>query len=325
MTKSIFRKQDQKIDLTEEQIKAYVKAISSVDDLLKLHPANIELKKTYASVSSWKTSVAGAISTNSRTSLFLALEKKLFNRAYCLRCKTRLDDSMFMQQPWPNYGWKKSCSKKCTYLKIVQNRPADMGEKISAAKLKFFQTTEGKKVAKSVGLQNSISMKMYAADPNTLNARKSAGAKRSVTVKNKILSGEFSPPLHNRWTSWISTITINEKVKKFRSSWDACFWFCNQHLEYETLRIPYFKLNEQKVYIADFYDKHTNTLYELKPKSIMLKEKDKINHVINHCNINKINFIWINEDNLMNYIDAVKISENSSANIQFKKVCKNVK
>jgi hypothetical protein len=59
----------------------------------------------------------------------------------------------------------------------------------------------------------------------------------SEIMKNKILRGEFTPPITNSWTKWKSFIVIDDVTKKFRSNWDAAFWLLNKNdVEYEKLR-----------------------------------------------------------------------------------------
>ena len=131
----------------------------------------------------------------------------------------------------------------------------------------------------------------------------------SKIMKDKIRNGEFTPRITNTWTHWTATATANGKIYKFRSSWEACFWICNQHLSYETLRIPYNKNGEQHTYIADFHDTITNTLYEIKPRSSFNDQIDKMTSIINHCIKVGIKFVWINEDNIWQWIDESIIDE----------------
>lgn len=46
-----------------------------------------------------------------------------------------------------------------------------------------------------------------------------------------------------------------------------------------------------------------------KPRSVFKKEYKKINQAIKFCIENKINFIWINENNILNYIDKKDFSD----------------
>lgn len=107
----------------------------------------------------------------------------------------------------------------------------------------------------------------------TEETKKLTKIKQSNTMKLKILNGEFTPKTKNSRTHWNSSVLCNF----FRSSWEAIFWYKNQHLLYEKKRIEYFDTttNKIRVYIADFFDESTNTVYEIKPLSLLDKFKDK--------------------------------------------------
>lgn len=129
--------------------------------------------------------------------------------------------------------------------------------------------------------------------------------KLSDKLKEKIANGTFTPKITNTRTHWNAIILdIHGKIHKFRSSWEAVFWACNQHLEFETIRIPYIDENgKHHSYIADFYDRELSILYEIKPKDTWLSQHVKMQQAIKYCLNNNITFIWINEKNLLNYID----------------------
>ena len=148
--------------------------------------------------------------------------------------------------------------------------------------------------------------------------KKKCNIKQSNTIKVKIQNGEFTPPITNTWTHWKAYILQGNKTFKFRSSWEACFWFCNQNLEYESIRIK----GKTKTYISDFYDSTTNTLYEIKPCNRYNIEIDKMNAIINYCISTNIKFVWINEKNISEYIREEIIYTNDSAIEQYKKLKK---
>lgn len=128
---------------------------------------------------------------------------------------------------------------------------------------------------------------IYRSKINTLQARK----KQSETMKLKILRGEFTPCITNSWTKWKSKVILSDNsIKKFRSTWDATFWYLNQDTKYEKIRIPYFDSeNKQHIYIVDFVDEQNKILYEIKPDA--LKENS-----INQCKFNVANK-WCFENN----------------------------
>ena len=171
-------------------------------------------------------------------------------------------------------------------------------KKMRESKLKFDKTERGKKVGEESKL------------------------KQSETMKRKIRNNEFTPNITNSWTNWNAFIYVDGIIKKFRSSWEACFWFCNQHLKFENIRV---QSTTEKVYINDFFDETSNTIYEIKPKSRYNIEIDKMQTIIDFCKENNYKFVWINEFNILNYIKESVILTNESAIIQFEKLKKGIK
>jgi hypothetical protein len=97
---------------------------------------------------------------------------------------------------------------------------------------------------------------------------------RSKLMKEKILSGEFTPNSNNRNTHWESFY----KGKKYRSSWEALYQHLDNDAEYETLRLKYHLGNQSHIYIVDFVNHKTKTLIEVKPKELLndIKTEKKI-------------------------------------------------
>lgn len=190
-------------------------------------------------------------------------------------------------------------------------------------------------------LKMSETLKTYYASDKGLNTRQKMSESRKIfnkteygialklkqrafqseTMKRKIADGSFTPNITNSWTNWEAIIEIEDgTIKKFRSSWEACFWFCNQHLQFENIRVPC----NNRCYIIDFYDDVQNIIYELKPKSRYNIEIDKMTALINYCAENSITFKWINEHNILEYIREKDFSKNESAKKQYDKLLKGV-
>lgn len=197
----------------------------------------------------------------------------------------------------------KNCMDKKLFL-VGKKRPENIGKKISQSKLKFFQTEKGKEVAKQVGKKNAINTKLFNNSDYGKVVRKKAISKQSKTMKRKIANGEFTPPITNTFTHWDAFIDD----KKFRSSWEACFWYSNQHLLYESKECRTKIQSNDRVYVGDFFDVENKILYEIKPKSFFLKQSKKIDSLINHCKENNYKFVWINEFNIMDYIKSEEFS-----------------
>lgn len=112
---------------------------------------------------------------------------------------------------------------------------------------------------------------------------------RSKLMKEKILSGEFTPNSNNRNTHWDSFY----RNKKYRSSWEALYHYFDNDAEYETLRIPYQFDNKDYIYIIDFVNHKTKTLVEIKPKELLNDKKTqaKILAAKEWCNNNGYSFV----------------------------------
>jgi hypothetical protein len=179
----------------------------------------------------------------------------------------------------------------------------ERGEKISKSKKEFFQTDFGKETAINVGKINSKKMKDYLQTEKGKLSLKKRGKKISEIMKQKISNGTFTPKITNSFTHWNAIIDTGTEIKKFRSSWEACIWFSNQHWKYEVTRIPYIGFdNKLHSYIVDFFDPVTNTLYEIKPNSHLKDSYLKLEAAKVYCNQNNLHFILISEKELIYYI-----------------------
>jgi hypothetical protein len=130
------------------------------------------------------------------------------------------------------YGFQKYCSKKCEYLSISIRQSG----------------------------KNNTCHRM------TNQSFESMCSKNSEKMKMKISTGEFTPCITNSWSCSKTELYLNEKLYQYRSSWEAFFHLCNPHLEYETIRIPYFYKNKNHNYIVDFVYNDNKRIYEIKPK-----------------------------------------------------------
>ncbi len=256
-----------------------------------------------------KNGLGGVVLTN-RVCMECSIQfKGIPNQLRCNDCKKmgyKYTCSHCSSEFYSNGKGVKYCTECCSNKAWLVGKPRNpsVGKKITEAKLKFYQTDEGREVAKRIGEKNSINMIEYnKTDAGIENIAKKAG-NLSKIMKEKIYNGEFTPNIANSFTHWDSYVQFNGEVYKFRSSWEACFWLCNTHLKYETYRIPYTTSDGVlHTYISDFFDYDTNTLYEIKPRSRYVKEQHKMDMVINYCISNGIKFIWINEANIMKYVD----------------------
>lgn len=123
---------------------------------------------------------------------------------------------------------------------------------------------------------------------------------QSNTMKDKIMSGEFTPRTSNR----LNHERIQQHGHKFRSTWELMFYekmvSRGVELEYETLRIPYTFNGKRHVYITDFVDRKNKVVYEVKPKSQIDTPKVKAKELsaVEWCDNNGYTFKYITEDNI---------------------------
>lgn len=129
--------------------------------------------------------------------------------------------------------------------------------------------------------------------------------KSSESQKKNILNGTFTPQNNYRTKRRINML-FNGKEYYFRSSWEVCFFISNPELEYESIRIKYVTKNQEKIYIPDFIDPENKILYELKPKRQYIAQIDKMDGAIKWCLENGYKFIWVNEYNLIDFINKDK-------------------
>lgn len=233
--------------------------------------------------------------------------KGIHNQHLCNDCKT-IGFDRICKYCNTNFISKSRYTYHCNTCKELQiwkrGKFPNRAEKISKSKLEFFQTDKGKQTANQVGNINSKKMKEFLLTDKGIESLKIRSEKISSTMKRKIAEGIYTPKITNSFTHWNAIIDTGYELRKFRSSWEACIWFCNQHWKYENIRIPYFnKNNIQCSYIVDFYDETTSTLYEVKPNSRISSDYLKLEAALRYCKENKLNFILITENNLLNYIN----------------------
>ena len=116
-------------------------------------------------------------------------------------------------------------------------------------------------------------------------------------MKLRISTGEFTPNITNSWSGSKSIIEMDNKIFKYRSSWEAFFHLCNQGLEYEKIRIPYIFNEENHNYIVDFVDLKNNKLYEIKPNACLEIDivKSKMEYAREWCLENNFTIEYIGD------------------------------
>lgn len=236
---------------------------------------------------------------------------KTINSKLCTNCKTTgkpftckfcgaLDRSKYAET------YCSTCMQTKTYLR-GKPRSEEVKRKAREGYEKWKHTEEAKQTFAKIGKQNSEKLKKWFSTPEGQTQLQSVAKKQSILMKQKILEGSFTPNVTNSFTHWTAEIEYDSIVKKFRSSWEACVWLSNPKLEYETIRIP---LPNGSSVIVDFVDTENRLIYEIKPKSFWRKQQHKIDAIIDYCLNNDYKFIWINEENILDYVNqTVFVSE----------------
>lgn len=229
---------------------------------------------------------------------------KVINAKFCIKCKTvgrphtcTFCGILHMSKYASKYC--RTCMQTKTYLRGT-SQSEETKRKIREGYDKWAQTEEAKQTFARIGKQNSEKLKKWFSTPDGQAQIKSVAKKQSILMKQKILEGSFTPDVTNSFTHWTAEIEYEGIVKKFRSSWEACVWLSNPKLEYETIRIP---LTNGSNVITDFVDNQNRIIYEIKPKSFWRKQQHKIDAIIDYCFNNDYKFIWINEENILNYVN----------------------
>ena len=149
---------------------------------------------------------------------------------------------------------------------------------------------------------------------------KEARDKQSVTMKKKILNGEWSPNVINSFTHWSAEIIVDGRLFKFRSTWEVEVFeqlkdvYPLSEIEYETLRIPYKYDGVEHIYVVDFYIPLKRLVIEVKPTSSLFdkQEQEKIRVCKEFCKQNNMIFVIFNEKNkysVREVLDSLGLSE----------------
>jgi hypothetical protein len=283
----------------KEYSKDFIENLANKNDFSLVGFVNPFNGKKYSTFANLKRSMAMVMGEKS-----MHYYSFLINKPTCDICKCYMDYDEYCVRPIRCNSCSYSEDGKMRKIWSKESR-ATTNKKISKKAKARAKTEEGILFYKKLGDHNSKNLKLHFQTPEGKEQIRNTAVKQSKTLKEKIKNGEFTPNITNSWAKWDAKIILsNGKTKKFRSSWEACFWFSNQHLQYEKMRIPYEIDGESKTYIADFFDAEKNIVYELKPKSHWMSQNIKLQGAIDFCIKNGIDFIWINEYNIMEYIDC---------------------
>lgn len=210
-------------------------------------------------------------------------------------CKMCKNSVMFLNF---DKGYSKYCSKTCATRDY--DRLSEKSKQIAIQKRT--KTMKTRRETDPVWAEEYFQKLSEAAKKN--NADPERRKQKSVWMKSRILSGEFTPHVTNSWTHWETEIN----GKKFRSSFEGIFYlyhkeFLKNDVLYESLRIPYTLENEQKIYIVDFVDHLSKTVYEIKPSTLIEENKNLVKQKALEvwAHNNKYKYVLITEKELEEY------------------------
>ncbi len=283
--------------------KDYIKAL--VDDYKQNGNAlyNPQTKKYYDNYTTWYVNLVFWMDKPSVNYFFYLLEEPHYSK---FSGEKLTEESFSYSSSYKGYkGWKKYTPEETKLRVWTKFRDYNITDNIKSRisnTLKLFNSSDAGIANRK---QKSKRMKKFYNTVEGIQHKHNCCIKSAKTLRAKIASGDYMPNITNTWTHWDAKIILEDGVeKKFRSSWEACFWYCNQHCKYETIRVK----TSKKVYVSDFYDEDANILYEIKPRNRYNKEIEKMLCLQKYCDDNNIKFKWINENNISQYIDESKFT-----------------
>ena len=235
----------------------------------------------------------------------------------CTYCKCDIEKSFILTFKCNVNHLPKWCEEHYKNKKWLENNGShDLQANLqrSVKRQLFLLSSKGKEYCENVGKFNKINTKLWKSNL-TCKEREAINLKSSVSQIKNILEGKFNP--QKNYTHYKKNMCyLDNKEYIFRSSWEVIFFLSNPTLKYETLRIRYLKSNGKGgVYIPDFIDEENKIIYELKPRRNFIKQQCKMDGAISWCLKNNYKFIWVNEDNLLSYIN--ENDNNDHKNNQF--------
>lgn len=231
--------------------------------------------RTFESEKAWRANISRYLDADSSNRFYFKIEQ-LKGLPNCVNCSTTLGIDSF-KYSGESKGFRRYCPE-CTQKeswKFSKNYNPDVlkdrGKKISKSKFEFYQSDKGKETAKSNGKKISVSLKKFFVTDKGKLARKKSAEYNSALMKERILTGTFTPNSNNRNTHWVSKFN----GKTYRSSWEALYQYFNPYAEYETLRLPYTHNKLNLIYIVDFIDHDKRIVTEVKPLEMLNDSKTK--------------------------------------------------
>lgn len=261
---------------------------------------------TFQNERSFMQSIGWKLTKDSKALLLYYYRKIYLNNNNCKGCNVELGKDYVISKPIRGkklIEWCETCYNNKKYLEncIKASHTPEARKRAVKTKREWYNSKEGKEWRKRISEINTLNTKEWKSKL-TEEEKKIINKKSSDSQIANILNGSFDPQKNYKHYKKNKCI-INGEEKIYRSSWEVVFAISNPHLKYESLKIPYKKDNGNKgIYIPDFIDEEKKIIYELKPRRNFHKQQTKMDASIKWCIENNYKFIWINEDNLLNYI-----------------------
>lgn len=137
--------------------------------------------------------------------------------------------------------------------------------------------------------------------------------RKSILIKERIKTGEWTPHIHNSRTHW----ECSYEGKQYRSSWEAIYASLNPNDEYELIRISYSYENKERIYIVDFVNRQTCTLTEIKPQEHITSAQTKVKFKAAEewCRKNNYIFRVLTQDYFIENYDKIPFEQLTIPNI----------
>lgn len=124
---------------------------------------------------------------------------------------------------------------------------------------------------------------------------------KSASMRLAIAQGRFTPRSSNR-------LTHRQLVmggQRYRSTWELVFHLANPSYQYEVLRFRYEDPSgKQCIYIVDFVDPVTKTIFEVKPRKIARQQALKIAAAQQWASSNGYTFVMVDDPIIAQYVTA---------------------
>lgn len=224
--------------------------------------------RVFGTMKQWRINISRHLDNDSSKRFYYEIEERK-GLPRCEYCDSELNIESYSYTGYLSgfRRWCIRCLDEKVWYKIAETdeQRAARGKAISENKKKFYASEKGKMVAKENGEKISNALCKFFATSKGAAAKQKSSKHNSELMRQRILSGEFTPNSNNRNTHWESSCC----GKKYRSSWEALYHYFYPEAEYEQLRLTYEIDSVTKIYIVDFIDHTRKVVCEVKPAELL--------------------------------------------------------